>query len=162
VAEITAASLEQSQGLDQINKAMSHVDGVTQKNAAGAEQNSSAAANLRSDARELTSVVQELMELIGNESKEFSLNKRDTGRSNDGYSNKNYRQRGGESHTSFDDDDDFFATFCIEPDEKKDSKSKQSSGNKKKKQSKDQNSNPFGNVDPDKVIPMDDDFEDFD
>jgi methyl-accepting chemotaxis protein len=162
VAEITAASLEQSQGLDQINKAMSHVDGVTQKNAAGAEQNSSAAANLRSDARELTVVVQELMELIGDESKEFTLNKKGTGRSNDGYSNKNYRQRGGESHSSFDDDDDFFSTFGIEPDEKKDSKSKQSSGNKKKKQSKDQNSNPFGNVDPDKVIPMDDDFEDFD
>lgn len=160
VAEITAASLEQSQGLDQINKAMSHVDSVTQKNAAGAEQNSSAAANLRSDARDLTNVVQELMELIGNDESDFSVKSNSNSRSSGkNLSTGNYRERGGQSHSSFDDDDDFFATFGIEPDEKSGDKK---NSDKKKKQSKDQNSNPFGNVDPDKVIPMDDDFEDFD
>lgn len=64
VAEITAASLEQSQGLEQINRAMSHVDSVTQKNAAGAEENASAAANMKSESDHLQHIVESLLDLV--------------------------------------------------------------------------------------------------
>lgn len=64
VSEITAASLEQSQGLEQINRAMGHVDGVTQKNAAGAEQNASASSNLKAESEHLRTIVESLNTLV--------------------------------------------------------------------------------------------------
>lgn len=64
VSEITAASLEQSQGLEQINRAMGHVDGVTQKNAAGAEENASASSNLKAESEHLQTIVQSLNKLV--------------------------------------------------------------------------------------------------
>lgn len=64
VSEITAASLEQSQGLEQINRAMGHVDGVTQKNAAGAEENASAASNLKAESEHLQVIVESLNSLV--------------------------------------------------------------------------------------------------
>ena len=42
VAEIAAASKEQSQGIDQVNQAVSQMDKVTQQNAANAEESASA------------------------------------------------------------------------------------------------------------------------
>lgn len=64
VGEITAASLEQSQGLEQINRAMSHVDAVTQKNAAGAEENASAATNMKVESSHLQRIVEALDDLV--------------------------------------------------------------------------------------------------
>lgn len=64
VGEITAASLEQSQGLEQINRAMSHVDSVTQKNAAGSEENASAAANMKVESVHLQRIVEALGDLV--------------------------------------------------------------------------------------------------
>lgn len=57
ISEITVASVEQSQGIDQINNAMSSMDKVTQKNAELVEQAASAATALANQANELTNVV---------------------------------------------------------------------------------------------------------
>jgi len=65
VAEIAAASREQSQGLEQINTAVGHMDSVTQQNAATAEQSASASQELNAQAEQLRTLVDELMRLIG-------------------------------------------------------------------------------------------------
>jgi methyl-accepting chemotaxis protein len=67
VSEITAASMDQSQGLEQINRAMVHIDGVTQKNAEGASQNASAASNLKIESEHLQYIVGDLNKLITGE-----------------------------------------------------------------------------------------------
>ena len=56
VDEITLASREQASGLAQINQAVSHLDGVTQQNAALVEQSSAAAAALQQQAHHLAEV----------------------------------------------------------------------------------------------------------
>lgn len=48
VQEVTAASMEQSPGIGQLNKAMMQVDQVTQRNASAAEELSSTAAEMAS------------------------------------------------------------------------------------------------------------------
>ncbi len=57
VAEIAAASREQSVGIDQVAKAMSQVDIVTQQNAAQTEELSSAAQTLSGSAEQLQGLV---------------------------------------------------------------------------------------------------------
>ena len=57
VAEISAASAEQSSGIDQINQAVTNMDEATQQNAALAEQTSAAAGSLDEKARELQSII---------------------------------------------------------------------------------------------------------
>jgi len=57
VAEIAAASGEQSQGIDQVNTAVSQLDKVTQQNAANAEESASAAEELNGQSEELKSMV---------------------------------------------------------------------------------------------------------
>ncbi|HYL81216.1 MAG TPA: methyl-accepting chemotaxis protein, partial [Candidatus Acidoferrum sp.] len=57
IAEITAASLEQSQGIEQVNKAVTQMDSVTQQNAAQTEELSSAAQTLSGQAEELRAQV---------------------------------------------------------------------------------------------------------
>jgi len=56
VGEITAASLEQSSGIDQINQAIAQMDQVTQQNAALVEESAAAAASLQVQARDLAQV----------------------------------------------------------------------------------------------------------
>ena len=56
VDEIALASREQASGLAQINQAVSHLDGVTQQNAALVEQSSAAAAALQQQAHYLAEV----------------------------------------------------------------------------------------------------------
>jgi methyl-accepting chemotaxis protein len=53
VQEVTAASAEQSSGVTQINRAMSQVDSVTQRNASSAEELSSTAEELASQSEQL-------------------------------------------------------------------------------------------------------------
>ncbi|MDJ0739786.1 MAG: methyl-accepting chemotaxis protein [Gammaproteobacteria bacterium] len=53
VAEIAAASAEQSAGIDQVNQAITHMDGMTQQNAALAEQTSAASQAVSGNADEL-------------------------------------------------------------------------------------------------------------
>ena len=65
VAEIAAASGEQSQGISQVNMAASQMDSVTQRNAASAEESASASEELSSQAAALTETVGELLQLVG-------------------------------------------------------------------------------------------------
>ena len=66
VDSISKASREQAQGVDQITKAVSQMDAVTQGNAASSEHNASAAQQLTGEAAALTAAVDGLARLIGN------------------------------------------------------------------------------------------------
>ncbi|WP_445657515.1 methyl-accepting chemotaxis protein [Achromobacter sp. NCFB-sbj8-Ac1-l] len=57
MGEISAASEEQASGIDQVNRAVTQMDGVTQQNAALVEQAAAAAGALEEQARQLASAV---------------------------------------------------------------------------------------------------------
>ena len=57
IGEITTASSEQSQGIGQVNTAVSVLDQMTQQNAALVEQSAAAAESLSEQARRLNEVV---------------------------------------------------------------------------------------------------------
>jgi methyl-accepting chemotaxis protein len=65
VGEIATASHEQSEGISQINMAISQMDKVTQSNAASAEETASAAEELNAQSEELRATSQELAALVG-------------------------------------------------------------------------------------------------
>ncbi|MHC1744926.1 MAG: methyl-accepting chemotaxis protein [Syntrophobacteraceae bacterium] len=81
VAEITAASGEQAQGVDQISKAVSEMDKVVQQNAANAEETASASEELSAQSAQMNSMVGELVTVVGgstngqeaSEQKSFSI-----------------------------------------------------------------------------------------
>jgi len=64
VAEISAASQEQAQGVTQINKAMAEMDKVTQQNAANAEESAAAAQEMSAQAEQMRAYVQEMNALV--------------------------------------------------------------------------------------------------
>jgi methyl-accepting chemotaxis protein len=72
VAEIAAAAKEQAQGITHVGVAMTQMDKVTQGNAASAEQTSSAADELSSQARLLQDAVEHLHTLIASTSRSES------------------------------------------------------------------------------------------
>ncbi|ABK45797.1 methyl-accepting chemotaxis sensory transducer [Magnetococcus marinus MC-1] len=57
VAQITTASIEQNQGVDQINRAIQQLDQVTQQNAGTAEEMAATAVELQGQARQLQDTV---------------------------------------------------------------------------------------------------------
>lgn len=59
--DISTASLEQAQGVQEITKAIHQLDEVTQNNAATSEESATAAEHLSSQASSLKSVVEELV-----------------------------------------------------------------------------------------------------
>jgi len=65
VAEINAASNEQAQGIDQINKAVSEMDKVVQQNAATAEESASASEELNAQAEQMKAAIAELVAIVG-------------------------------------------------------------------------------------------------
>ncbi len=65
VGEIATASAEQSEGIDQINKAVSEMDKITQNNAASAEESAAAAEELSTQSGELSDLVASLGHLVG-------------------------------------------------------------------------------------------------
>jgi len=65
VAEISAASQEQSEGVNQINVAVNQMDQVTQQNASSAEQSAAASEELSAQAESLTDIVDDLSMLVG-------------------------------------------------------------------------------------------------
>jgi methyl-accepting chemotaxis protein len=65
VGEIAAASREKSQGIQQVNTAVTQMDKVTQSSAANAEESAAAAEQLSSQAEQMASVVRELVALVG-------------------------------------------------------------------------------------------------
>ena len=64
VAEIATASREQSQGIDQVNTAVTQMDKVTQTNAASAEESASASEELTAQADTLRELVADLQKLV--------------------------------------------------------------------------------------------------
>ena len=63
--EVAAVSREQSQGIEQVNTAVSQMDKVTQSNAANAQESASAAEELNAQADALRGVVGGLLQLVG-------------------------------------------------------------------------------------------------
>lgn len=72
IAEIAAASSEQTQGINQVNDAMSEMDKVVQENAASSEETASAAEELSSLGSELERMVNGLRAIIGGTAQQTS------------------------------------------------------------------------------------------
>jgi methyl-accepting chemotaxis protein len=66
--EITAASDQQAQGIEQINRAVAEMDKTVQQNAAGAEQSAGAANEMNAQAGRVKAIVQELAGMVGTRS----------------------------------------------------------------------------------------------
>jgi methyl-accepting chemotaxis protein len=64
VGEITSASNEQAQGIEQINVAMTQMDKVVQSTAANAEESAGAATELEAQTQTMRNVVDNLTSLI--------------------------------------------------------------------------------------------------
>jgi methyl-accepting chemotaxis protein len=62
--EVATASVEQSQGIEQVNTAVSQMDKVTQSNAANAEESASAAEELNAQAENLKETVNDLLTMV--------------------------------------------------------------------------------------------------
>lgn len=65
VGEISVASNEQAQGIDQVSRAVAEMDKVVQNNAAGSEESASAAEELSSQAEDLKDIVRDLAIIVG-------------------------------------------------------------------------------------------------
>ncbi len=64
VGEIAAASQEQAQGIEQINKAVAEMDKVVQQNAANAEESASASEEMNAQAEQMKGFVGELVVMV--------------------------------------------------------------------------------------------------
>ena len=64
ISEISSASQEQSQGIDQLNEAVSQIESVTQQNSADAEESASASKELNELAYRLNHEVEDLSSLL--------------------------------------------------------------------------------------------------
>ena len=67
VGEISAASQEQAQGIEQVNKAVIEMDKVVQQNAANAEESASASEELSAQAGQMKNIVVELVAMVRGE-----------------------------------------------------------------------------------------------
>jgi len=68
VGEVAAASQEQAQGIEQINRAVAEMDKVTQQTAANAEESASASEEMNAQAEQMKTYVQDLVRVIGGSS----------------------------------------------------------------------------------------------
>ena len=73
VAQIAAASAEQSQGIGQVSNAVVQMDSVTQSNAAAAEESASASEQLTAQAVALRDAVGSLVDLVGTPPPELTI-----------------------------------------------------------------------------------------
>ncbi len=78
VGEISAASQEQSNGISQINIAVSEMDKVTQQNAANAEESAAAAEELYAQAEVMNEYVGDLLALVSGKRNQTTRIKRST------------------------------------------------------------------------------------
>lgn len=69
ISEITSATNEQAQGVDQVNTAVAQMDKVTQSNAAASEEAASAAEELSAQAQSLHGMVDDLIDMVEGHSK---------------------------------------------------------------------------------------------
>jgi methyl-accepting chemotaxis protein len=65
IGEVAAASQEQALGIEQVNRAVTEMDKVVQRNAANAEESASASEELNAQAQHLRSYVGDLVALVG-------------------------------------------------------------------------------------------------
>jgi methyl-accepting chemotaxis protein/methyl-accepting chemotaxis protein-1 (serine sensor receptor) len=65
VDEVSTASDQQSQGIEQVSHAILQMEKVTQSNAGGAEESAAVSVELRNEAERTTAIVTELMLLVG-------------------------------------------------------------------------------------------------
>jgi len=65
VSEISAASDEQAKGIEQINRAVTEMDKVTQQNAANAEESASASEELSAQSQQMMDYVNQLTAIVG-------------------------------------------------------------------------------------------------
>lgn len=65
MSEIAAASGEQAEGIDQVNRAVAEMDKVVQRNAANAEESASASEELSAQAAVVREYVQQLAQVVG-------------------------------------------------------------------------------------------------
>jgi methyl-accepting chemotaxis protein len=72
VTEVSGASREQTQGITQINVAISQMDKVTQSTAASAEESAAAAQELNAQAETMKQSVAELLQLVGGTGQKMS------------------------------------------------------------------------------------------
>ena len=63
--EVSAASDEQAQGVEQVNAAVAQMDRVTQSNAANAEETASASEEFSAQAVQLDEMMRELVKIVG-------------------------------------------------------------------------------------------------
>ena len=73
VSEIAAASNQQAEGIEQINRAMTEMDRVTQHNAANAEESASASQDMKGQADQISDMVDELIAVVGRKSAETKM-----------------------------------------------------------------------------------------
>ena len=136
VNEIAAASSEQAQGIDQTSKATAEMDKVTQQNAANAEESASASEELNAQAEQMKLVVRELVAVVGGDA---------------GNGNSKSKESGKGNHT---------ATGSGREAVKQVPQS--TSPVKASHQSSDSAASAYKEINPETVIPMnDDDFKDF-
>jgi methyl-accepting chemotaxis protein len=65
ITEIAKAAQEQAQGIEQVNASAAEMDKVVQQNAATADKSSSSSEHLTAQAGDLSSLVRELLEMVG-------------------------------------------------------------------------------------------------
>lgn len=69
VSEIANSSLEQAQGIEQVNKAVDGMDKIAQRNAANAEESASTSEELSAQAVQMKDIVSALVRLVGENEK---------------------------------------------------------------------------------------------
>jgi len=82
--EVAAASQEQSQGISQVNIAVTQMDKVTQSNAANAEESAAAAEELTAQAESLKEAVSDLLRLVDGQGRQATASASLAGASNKG------------------------------------------------------------------------------
>jgi len=132
VGEISAASNEQAQGIEQVNKAITEMDKVIQQNAANAEESASASEEMNAQADQMKGMVHELLILV-------------SGSGN----HKSHRQKAAGSRQDVADDGQWSGSMKSAPRHAKAAQSKEMTFHK------------GGEVTPEQVIPFDDDFKNF-
>ncbi len=68
VGEIRNASLEQSEGIEQLNKSVAEIDSVIQQNAANAEETAAGSEELNAQSEQMTEYVGDLVKLVNGDS----------------------------------------------------------------------------------------------
>ena len=123
IAEISEASKEQSNGIEQVNIAITEMDKVVQQNAANAEESASASEEMNAQAEQLREYVRDLVMLITGETTDGEINTRRSSQKITSISKKNAapkKQISTSRKTSevrpdqmipFDDDEDDFKNF---------------------------------------------------